>query len=157
MSAGNAQTPVPLSRKSMKAASPNRGTALAEVPCAAAEMWFKDILRISRRVQQNSRRLRPGVGKKPHRNDELVGADGLVALISQDLRDLSLVLEYLGVNVPLKLKRYLDDCKRTVTDLVANLQIVRTDAVITGGDCLRNLTENTRVRFLRSRYTSSVH
>jgi hypothetical protein len=39
------------------------------------------------------------------------------------------------------LKRYLGDCKRTVTDLVANLQIVRTDAVITGGDCLGNLTE----------------
>jgi hypothetical protein len=123
-------------RKTMQAASHNRGTALAEVPSIAAEMWFKDILRISRRIQQNSRRLRPGVGKKPRHNDELVGANGLVALISQDLRDLSLVLEYLGVNVPLKLKRYLGDCKRTVTDLVANLQIVRTDAVITGGDCL---------------------
>ena len=150
--ADHAQFLVPLSRTSLQAPSPNRGKALAGVPSTAAafEMWFKDILRISRRIQQNSRRLRPGVGKKPRHNDELVGADGLVALISQDLRDLSLVVEYLGLNVPLKLKRSMDDCKRTVTDLVAHLQIVRTDAVITGGDCLRNLTENTRVRILRS-------
>jgi len=81
--------------------------------------------------------------------DEAVGADGLSALITQDARDLKLVMEYLGPGnyVAQDLKR----CKLAVDDLLTTIEVAGLCQLAPDDDAdharaLSHLTENIRVR-----------
>ena len=114
----------------------------------APEMWFKDILRIARRIQQNSRRLRPARRAKPRRCDEEVGADGLVALVTQDIRDLELIVQYIGEGISGLISKELHHCQLALTDLLTSIHLVVTDSIILREQVLIQLLANTKVRSL---------
>jgi hypothetical protein len=114
----------------------------------APEMWFKDILRIARRIQQNSRRLRPARRAKPRRCDEEVGADGLVALVTQDIRDLELIVQYVGEGISGLISKELHHCQLALTDLLTSIHVVVTDSIILREQLLIQLLANTKVRSL---------
>jgi len=113
-------------------------------------MWFKDILRIARRIQQNSRRLRPARRAKLRRCEEEVSScyKELVALVNQDIRDLVLIIQYIGEGKSGLISKELHHCQLALTDLLTNIELVVTDSIILGEQVLIQLHANTKVRSL---------
>jgi hypothetical protein len=116
-------------------------------------MWFKDILRIARRIQQNSRRLRPARRAKLRRCEEEVSScyKELVALVNQDIRDLVLIIQYIGEGKSGLISKELHHCQLALTDLLTNIELVVTDSIILGEQVLIQL-QRIRPRSWKTRW-----